>query len=276
MSERFELFRLSVLQRRQKPLFPKPKTNREAYLRESFGTRRTFTFYGTEFHYVPEPTELHDDVIIGRIGRSVVIEENQSPDEGFLETIHDGWKASVVVIDPREHADGQKVAISIDPKVGTPFGLIKELVYVINCAARDAQWDIEVESIINPQNFWDFAKKNEGEITSLVFDFVAPNMFGGSDDLSEELRAFRREENAQKITIALKSSDGLDTSTKRVKEGVDYAVKGCGTITAKTKKRKSFNSTKKVAITTLERGSLPNETLLEKVKRMATQVLGRE
>ncbi|WP_155006278.1 hypothetical protein [Sphingomonas hengshuiensis] len=276
MSERFELFRLSVLERRQPPLFADVAQTREQYLRLVFGQQRQFVFYGTDFHFVPEPEQSREDVIMARIGRAVTVEENRPPEEGLAETVHDGWKASVVVIDPRHHDDGQKVAVAVDPKVGSPSGLIRELADAINTTSTDARWDIEVEPIVNAQSFWEFAAKNKGMITSLTFEFIAPNMFGGSDDLTEELRAFRNNENAEKVEIVLKSKEGLDTSTNRTKEAVDYAVQGCGTIKAKTKNGKRFNSTKKVETSTLDTDILPDEPSLVRLARLATRILGRE
>jgi hypothetical protein len=274
--ERFELFRISVLERREATLFSDRNQTREDYLRLVFGARRKFIFYGTDFHFVPEEIQTRDDVIMARIGRPVAVEENRSPDEGFMETVHDGWKAAVVVIDPRHHEDGQKVAVAVDNKVGSPSGLIRELVNAINAADTHARWDIEVEPIVNAQSFWDFATKNKGAITSLTFEFVAPNMFGGTDELSEELREFRRNENAEKVTIALSSKEGLDTTTARTKEAVDYAVQGCGKIKAKAKGGKRFNSTNRVETATLEDDSLPEEPSLVRLARLASRILGRE
>jgi hypothetical protein len=221
-------------------------------------------------------TQSRDDVIMARIGRQVTVDENRPPDEGFTETVHDGWKAAAVVIDPRHHDDGQKVAIAVDKRVGNPSGLIRELTEAINAANTNARWDIEVEPIVNAQSFWDFAAKNRGSITSLTFEFVAPNMFGGTNDLSEELREFRKNENAEKVTIVLNSKEGLDTSTPRTKEAVDYAVQGCGKIRAKAKGGKRFNSTNRVATAILDDDSLPEEPSLMRLARLAGRILGRE
>lgn len=276
MSERFDLFRFSLLLRRQRDAFSGPDPTREEYLRNVFQQSRKFNFYGTEFHYVPEQIQAREDIIMARIGRPVTVEENRPPEEGLAETIHDGWKAVVVVIDPSEHEDGQKVAVGDDPKVGSPVGLIRELVMSINEVMPHTAWDIEVEPITNPQSFWQFADRNKGQITHLTFEFVAPNMFGGSDDLSEELREFRKKENAEKVSITLSSKEGLDTDTKRTQEAVDYVVKGVGKITARTKLGRRFNSAKKVASTKLEDKEMPDEPTLIRLARLATRILGRE
>ncbi len=63
--------------------FPDP--TRESYLRTLFSQEQKFTHYGTDFHYVPKPLEEGEtrNEIIGRIGRSVTMEENLSPSDNF-------------------------------------------------------------------------------------------------------------------------------------------------------------------------------------------------
>lgn len=277
MSERFDLFRLSLLLRQQRDAFEGPDPTREEYLRRVFGEKRTFSFYGTELHYVPEDPQIRSDVVMGRIGRALNTEENTSPEEGFKETIHAGWRAVTVVVDPRHHDDGQKVAVEVNSKVGKARGLISGLVDAINEAYPRTAFAVEVAPIINAESFWQFAAKNKGAITRLTFEFVAPNMFGGTDDLSEELRAFRQKENAEKVTIGLQSNEGLETDTDRTHEAVDYAVQGCGTIKARTKSGRRFDSSRTNASSKLEEAA--EEDTRPKATRLSAlvnRILGRE
>ena len=197
-------------------------------------------------------------------------------EEGLEETIHDGWKAAVVVIDPTHHDDGQKVAVGEDAMVGSPPGLIQALVATINEACPHTAYDIEVEPIVSAQSFWQFANRHKGQITNVTFEFVPPNMFGGSNNLSEELRQFRKKENAEKVVVRLISSEGIDTDTDRTKESVDYIVKGTGRISAKTKSGLRFNSTNKVATTMIDAKEMPDEPTLTRLSRLVTRILGRE
>lgn len=276
MKERFELFRLSLLLRQQRDAFSGPDPTREEYLRKIFSERRVFSFYGTEFHYVPETLQDRHDIIMARIGRPIAVAENKPPEEGFADTVHDGWRAAVVVIDPSHHDDGQKVAVGQDNMVGSPRGLIQALVAAINETNQFTAYDVEVEPIINALSFWQFAARHKGQISSVTFEFVPPNMFGGTEKITEELREFRKKENAEKVVVTLTSSEGLDTDTERTKESVDYIVKGTGNIRAKTKSGLRFNSTKKVASTTLDANEMPGEQRLSLLARLASRILGRE
>lgn len=273
MRERFELFRLSLLQRSQLDAFEVRRT-REEYLRAVFADRWSFEFYGNEFHYVPDEEQPRSDVILARIGRELITTENLPPDEGFADTLHQGWKAVAVIIDPREHQDGQKIAIAINSRVGRAQRLIAGIVGTINDKLPNTDWHIEVEPIPDTESFWHYARKHEGEITNLTFEFVPPNMFGGSDDLSEELRQFRREEHAEKVTLILKAKEGLDAITKRTKEAVEYISKAGGTIRARAKRGRAFSSSRKTATTKIDEPDMPNETKASALARLADRILG--
>lgn len=214
---------------------------------------------------------------MGRIGRALSTEENTSPDEGFKETIHAGWRAVTIVVDPKHHDDGQKVAVEVNNRVGKAKGLISGLVDAINETYPHTAYAVEVAAIINAESFWHFAEQNKGMITRLTFEFVAPNMFGGTDDLSEELRAFRQKENAEKVTIGLQSNEGLETDTDRTREAVDYAVQGCGTIKARTKSGKRFDSSRTNASSKLdEPAEEDTRPTLVRLASLVGRILGRE
>ena len=79
----------------------------------------------------------------------------------------------------------------------------------------------------------------------MTFDFIPPNMFGTSDEISEELKEYRDIEKAQKVTVQLKNKNGLNPDTRRTRAVVDYIGKGQGSIKASAKThsgRKSYSS----------------------------------
>ena len=83
MSERFQLFRLSLLTRRERSMFAeRPDPTREEYLRTAFGESYTFDHYKSQFHYRPDKARSVPTASLGRVGRAVVIDENRPPDEG--------------------------------------------------------------------------------------------------------------------------------------------------------------------------------------------------
>lgn len=271
MSDRFDLFRFSLLPREQGDILNYPDPTREAYLRQIFSVPNQFTHYGTIFHYVPSEASGE---IVGRIGRSVIMEENLPPDVGLEDSQHETWKASVIVIDPTEHSDGQKVALEFDPQVGKTDSIMTSLVNAINEQNPVAAYHLEVAPISEASTFWQFANENKGSITVLSFTFVAPNMFGGIDNITEEMRQFRDEEKAQQVKISLKSDEGIETNTDKIRNAVEYTTRGGGEIVARAKGGRSYNSKQKTRHVIMNEDG--EEPLLVRVARNITRVLGRE
>jgi len=163
----------------------------------------------------------------------LTVDGNKSPKEGFEECQHTLWKTTEIIIDPSSHKDGQKVSIKKDKNVGESFSLLRSIAGFLN-KSKETSYHVEIEPIFNPDSFWDFAKENRGTITTIRFEFTAPNMFGYTDDIENKMQNFRDYEKAQKIKIELNSSDGLNPETERIKQSVHYAQRGTGSIYAKT------------------------------------------
>ncbi len=246
----FELMRLAMVERRQTSAFVrrsldgKPFT-RENWLRVIFEQNILFVHSGNVFHYVPEsPMSDDNEILIGKIGRQVTVLENESPDTGFAEVERDAWTAASVLIDPMHHSDGQKLAVEVDSSVGAPMPILESLVDHIN--GGDEPYVLEINAIVPTDTFWNFVRENRGQITSVTFEFVAPNMFGEADDYDKEMREMAEHEKAQKAKLTLSSKDGLDLETKKIERAADYTSKGAGSIRASTKRRrKKYDSRSK-------------------------------
>lgn len=129
----FDLMRLSLLERLHGDLFADRVAflpTREVWLRRVLAREVVFIHRKDTFHFVPEPPDggAAPAFPIGRIGRAVSVQENQPPEAGLKETKRETWRASLVMIDPRHHDDGQKIAMEQDPSVGAPFAVFQSLV----------------------------------------------------------------------------------------------------------------------------------------------------
>jgi hypothetical protein len=245
-----EFIRLSLFQRDQHDVFEHRQADgaphtRESWLRLVFSKQINFRHRGDDFTYVPDATLTDDELILGRIGRERTVVDNAPPEEGFKERLHSEWQASVAIIDPSHHADGQKVAVQArEEEIGRPVAVFQSLVYSINHDSQ-APYFIEAIGLVDPDSFWEFVKKNKGEIVSVTVEAIAPNMFGSRDDFDKELRELRDRERAQKIKVQLRNDSGLDPDTPRMHQVVDYTVEGGGAIKAKTRRGKGYNSRRK-------------------------------
>jgi hypothetical protein len=126
----FEIIRLVLVSREQTSLFERrhddgTELTREQWLRQIFSRELVFRHRGKEFHYLHQPDE--GSLIIGQIGCQASTAENEPPENGFRATIHESWQAAAIIIDPRHHADGQKLAFEARAQVGTALAIVKSL-----------------------------------------------------------------------------------------------------------------------------------------------------
>jgi hypothetical protein len=274
MAKQFVLFRFSLLLRQQRGLLEEVSDpSREEYLRDVLGSQIEFIHRKNTFIYVPDGGSPNIKELLGRIGRKVRSTENLPPENGLEESIHEGWRASVMVIDPTEHKDGQKVALEINKRVGSTNGLISSLVAKINSIHPNSAYELFAEPIFDVQTFWKFADENRGHITSLTFEFVVPNMFGVNDDIDDELVGYREHEKAQIVAVKIANESGLETDTQRIKESVNYVGRGTGKITARAGKYtyKSTDKFKTIFVDDMN-GSEP---LLIRIAKKVQEILDR-
>ena len=247
----FELMRFSMMPREQIDGFERESPDGEAWTREKWLRiilSETFEFLHrkTLFHYVHSPSD-HDPenrLIIGKIGRSHQVQEHAPPEDGLEEIQRKQWQAARLFVDPRHHKDGQKVAMEADGAVGLPVPIVDSLVEHINRRPEEP-YILQAHAIIEEQSFWEFADEHDGEITFVGFELAVPNMFDETENYDKELAKIREEEKASKVKFSIENKDGLKVRTKRVKNAVDYAARGTGTIRARTKRKKTYDSSRK-------------------------------
>jgi len=278
MADRFELYRLSLLPRAHDDFFePGPdKISREQWLRRVFNEEQPFVHHGSQFHYVPAQQDSDAGPVIGRVGRKVFREENRPPSEGLEDFTHEAWLAAVLVLDPTHHDDGQKLAIQNVTDVGKPIMLVKRLISAINERYPNGPYAIEVGQIIDEQSFWDFVERNKGKVTSMTLEFIAPNMFGGDDEITNDLREFRDSEKASKVRLTLANENGITPDTKKMRSAVTYATKSGGRIRARARPEKTYRSEDSVKRTYLEDVKETGAELIEVARKLANRILGRE
>jgi hypothetical protein len=255
-----------------------PPIIREAWLRGIFSKEIVFNSRGVEFHYVPvDPLEEYPEFIVGRLGRRIIAAENEPPESKFAETEHEGWRAALVLIDPRSHDDGQKAAVEHLPEVGRPLGIVGSLCEGINTRVRSEPYYIEANAIADTVTFWDFEKEHRDNIVDIIFTLHVPNMFGIRDDLDKELQELRDNEKVRLAKIELKNEDGLNLNTDRVSNTVSHTLDGGGALTARTKDGQRYNSRHLITRKTIE-VELPSDaeppSFVERVRRAILGVFG--
>lgn len=267
----FEVARAVLIERQQQDLYldsAEEDLSREQWLRHIFSLSMRFEHRNRLFHYAPIPELSKEMLIAGRIGRQITTKENEPPESHLKETERSAWIASLVFIDPSHHKDGQKIAIQEDKKVGVPVSILRSLAEQINGQTPSHKFVMEINAISDAEDFWRFVRENKGEITSVEFELIPPNMFGLRDDFDRELKELRDNEKAQKVNFEIKSADGLTLDTSRIRKTVEYTVEGGGSVRARTKSRKTFNSrlsTKRINVPEDKEVSPGSESFARKV-----------
>ena len=279
MSQIFDLFRISLIERKQVGLFEDGGISRENYIRLAFGRDWQFYHYKIPFHYKPAKLIARENpYMLARIGREVQIVENAPPEKDFEEQYHDGWITSIIVIDPSPTKDGQKLAMQRNQQVGTSYSILRKFVDHINETLELTRYLIEITPIFDAETFWQFAEENKGDVVSITFDFVVPNgVWSTQSTLRDELAQAREMMRAQEVSTTVKSQAGLETDSEQIRECVSYAETGSGKIKAKTRSGRRFDSTRRGKSTTViediaERGL----SALGRVAARMAEILGHE
>lgn len=244
----YHLFRMSLLARRRPPLLdvmmpPAPRTTRQEHLSAAFSGRVDFAHRGIQFAFVPV-TKV-GEVIAGRLGRPAKEFRTSGPDTAFEPIEEAGHIATNIFIDTAGDPDGQKIAVQINPKVGAPGALMDALIQRVNDRTVDAEWQIEVRSIIDETSFWATVEQNAAIITYIQFKLVAPNVLGLKDNVTREMRQVRDENNGAQVTVAIENKDGIRLATASIRNAVHYVSEGGGDVVLKAKRKKLFDSKRK-------------------------------
>ncbi|WP_146140322.1 hypothetical protein [Alsobacter soli] len=223
--------------------------SREEWIRKAFASSYVFANRSIFYHYVPHPADS-PTLISGRIGRSKTSVESTPPEQGLADVDREAWHSITLLIDPTEHGDGQKLIIECDKAVGNPSAILKGFCDEINNSGQaPLNYSIHIAPIADPETFWGFVRENEGDVTLVSFELIAPNMFGVASEFDAEMKALQAYEGAEKARFEIQSSNGLNLDTERVQETVAYSLRGGGEIVAKTRSKRVYRSKNKVRST---------------------------
>lgn len=242
---RFTLFHFSLIPISQMTITMRTRDSREEWLR--FALKGPFEFDhfgGSRLYWVPQGEA--GECIVGLIQKTKIHELHKPPGEGGGEISKEEWQGSYVMLDPTHHDEGQRIAVENDV-VGKPGSLVKSLAKAIN-GRDEAPYQIEIEALFDAARFWAFSNKHDNLLKRIDFDFVVPNMWDTEKDLDEDLRDTGNVTGAERVRIGLSSEHGVSTDNQKVREGVEYAERGAGTLSARAMDGTPFRSTKQPLI----------------------------
>jgi hypothetical protein len=269
----FELFHLSLIER-DRDLFTAldQRPSREDWLRKAFSETFTFEHRARKFYWVP--FERVNELVIGHVTRTHKRTHHAPPEDGAIEIVTDEWQGSLVLVDPASHEDGQKVAFERDPTIGRPRAVLQSLLAHVNMVSG-AEYAVEPKPIFDENSFWAWSTAHENKLRRITFDFVVPNMWESATNLDEELRELRSI-GVQRAKVTYEGPDEIDATSSQIKDGVDYASKGGGTLTAKAKNGDTYASTEKTKTAKLPTTSAEVGGVKDAITKWSRKLLGRE
>lgn len=272
----FELFHLSLHQKSQRDFFePISAISREAWLRHAFKDQFKFEHRGKEIFWVPAETD--SELISGNLVRLHKRRRHKPPEEGAVEEIGDEWQGAIIIIDPQAHSDGQKLSFERDETIGRPRPVLQSLLAFIN-ALPLAPYAIEPKPIFSGESFWSWAAAHEFRLHKITFHFVTPNMFDSKNAFDEDMAKLGAV-GVSRVKMELTEGDrdgGIDADSEQIRNGVDYAAQGGGSLTAKAKNGDKFNSTNDAATARLPTQSAERSGGLKALTKWFPKLLGRE
>lgn len=240
MAKVFEQFHFSLIERDQTDLL-EPALSREDWLRSKLSDTIEFSHAGKPFYWVPQP--YSDEFIIGVIERQKIHVVRTPPEDGAQEQESSFYTGSMVVIDPLNRPDGQRVAVQNDQQVGQPNALLTSFVKHLN-DQRAHQYAVHFKPLFRGDNFWRFAEKHGGQLEFVRFRFTVPNMiFSAGGGVKKGLKRIGEDTDAQEIDLKIESDDGIRADSQAVKEGLAYGEEGNAKVTAKALNGDRWSST---------------------------------
>lgn len=143
------------------------------------------------------------------------------------------WPHVVVIIS--NAPDIQAIAISRNSKAFSSSSVVaRMLLDNLQLLLRKYQLHLEIEALFEKRTFWFLVEQHQGQISSLTFELVSPNMANISKTLEIDLAQINRDTNSHRTDLTLNSGTGSVLEVQRnnaiLNSLVDYASAGGGDI----------------------------------------------
>jgi hypothetical protein len=250
---KIQFYRLFVEKTKQLSLLEDKKITKKDLLYEAFNIRQPLHFKNAtqELAFITQK-EAGSQYIYGTLAKASHVSVSMPPEENFqLQQIETWPHVSVLINIDSDPETGQTLAIEYKPSIfDNPIVQLRALlIEITKKKLREKGYEIAVNPITDKHEFWSVVKDNAGHISSLSFDFAAPNLFKTKDELNKELKEATEEFGITSTEINLKNSEGelkIPENNPFVKQGLEYVSRGGGEYRLKLKNKKIITSEESV------------------------------
>lgn len=235
---RVYLFRLS-LSEKSRDLFSTDGEieTRTEVLTNFFSSDREFNGHGnTKLKY--GFSQQDNKIISGAIGKWVTETKENDPHNFWSEGPQEHWEKSAVFFNLDQHE--QVIGIENRKKVGEPNSLVKYLTKCLN--DYQIYYHVEYFPITKKEDFWGAVENYTGKITSITFDLVIPNPSDASGETAKALKELKKNINADRVKTTTSNQDGLKLESDLLRDSVNYAASGAGSLVVKSNKDIIYSS----------------------------------
>lgn len=163
----------------------------------------------------------------------------------FLEEEIDDWPQVIVLIN--NEPSTQAICVSVNKKAFTNTAqVIKIIEENIVDLLSERGLSIQINPTFYKNDFWKMIDESKGDIYSLKFEFISPNMSNLHKSVILDLKSARDRYNSQRTSVEFSvdknienASINVDPSDSEIQNMVDYVSEGCGDIYLKRRKIKS-------------------------------------
>lgn len=179
---------------------------------------RNHDFEGWSYKYQKQ----HSGVIVGFLGRYNPLKVNLGPELNWHESNTDNWDRKVVLIDPDEHADGQKILIE-GTASDKSAGFVSKLQREINSNDYEGRY-MYINAILEEQSLGEIFDRYKNQVVEISLDFPIANMPSGiNSPLSSARRKFA-EADASLTTVVKAENSNINVETDVISESTKHAA----------------------------------------------------
>jgi len=233
----FDLFRYQLLplsQQQQLHFFDRPisidelKRNKNQYLNDVIKSIKSL-YYRNQILNFRTPV-ITEKWCVFQIGIKKYIEREKKSFD--IETL-DNWPHSTIIIN--NDPSVQLIAVERNTKAFSNTTVVSNvLIENFRPLLRQYQLHIEIEALFEKRTFWDLVDRHRGDIRSINFELVSPNMANISKVLKVNLTELNTATNSHKTDLKLNSAEDaaleIDKKNETINSLVDYASEGGGDI----------------------------------------------